>query len=91
VDYAHALLWLLHNPNLSSILNCDCPENECEYETLARRLLAGGEHNGREYTSILVVPEAPPPPPSILKHHVPVMSFTGALRARFNELALLLV
>jgi hypothetical protein len=63
VDYAHALLWLLYNPNLDSRLNCDCPETQHEFEELARRALCGGTVGGRTYESLLIVPEAPPPPP----------------------------
>lgn len=64
VDYAHALLWLIYNPNLSSRLSCDCPESESEYEELARSMLYGGQINGRNYRSVLIVPDAPPLPPA---------------------------
>lgn len=36
VDYAHALLWLLYQPNLDSRLNSECPHNRHEFERLVR-------------------------------------------------------
>jgi hypothetical protein len=36
VDYAHALLWLLYQPNLDSRLNSECPHNGHEFERLVR-------------------------------------------------------
>jgi hypothetical protein len=36
VDYAHALLWLLYQPNLDSRLNGDCPQTKAEFSRLVR-------------------------------------------------------
>jgi hypothetical protein len=36
VDYAHALLWLLYQPNLDSRLNGDCPQTKDEFRRLVR-------------------------------------------------------
>jgi len=34
VDYAHALLWLLYQPNLDSRLNSDCPPNHLVFASM---------------------------------------------------------
>jgi hypothetical protein len=36
VDYAHALLWLLYQPNLDSRLNSQCPHDRSTFEQQVR-------------------------------------------------------
>jgi hypothetical protein len=41
IDYAHALLWLLYQPNLGSRLNGAVPSDESEYAELVHKSLQG--------------------------------------------------
>ncbi|KAL6069888.1 ubiquitin-conjugating enzyme E2 N [Balamuthia mandrillaris] len=53
-DYAHALLWLLYQPNLNSRLNGDVPGDEQEFAAMARVSVEGGSVAGQFFPGCLV-------------------------------------
>jgi ubiquitin-conjugating enzyme E2 M len=55
-DYAHALLWLLYQPNLDSLLNSDCPQDLDEFAAKVRQSIEGGQVAGQHFDSVLVTP-----------------------------------
>jgi hypothetical protein len=60
VDYAHALLWLLYQPNLGSRLNGAVPNDETEFAQLVTKSLQGQLVGGVRFEQMIpYVPEQP--------------------------------
>jgi len=53
VDYAHALLWLLYQPNLDSRLNGDCPQDPEEFASMVKTAIEGGTVAGETFECAL--------------------------------------
>jgi len=63
VDYVHALLWLLYQPNLDSRLNTSCPQDTRRFAALVRRSIMGGTVEGENFPCALANPALRPAAP----------------------------
>jgi hypothetical protein len=80
VDYAHALLWLLYQPNLGSRLNGAVPDDEAEFAQLVTKSLQGQLVDGVRFEQM--IPHEPEPEPGP-EHELEQLS-VARLVALFN-------